>query len=320
MKFRLVESMFKRTNESASQYANREDIPYSITDDIELICDLMAFGLDEFSYLIGVPVDALANIDNYSPNRDVANKVYDFAFSNGIYLNEIKWTDYKEQYNERYAEQYSASEEQCNHIVLSHGSRSGIWGDIRVDVSGDSNDFANGFYCGESLRQAGMFVSAEPEASLYVIDFNKEGLVPLNFNLSTEWMLAIAFYRNKITQYANHPRIKSIIDSVNGCDYIIAPIADNKMFEIIDAFTNGEITDTQCAYALSATYLGKQYVMKTERAASQCKRIDKFYMCPLEKSRYSHKAEEEMNTSIHKATVAKKKYRDSGKYIFEILN
>jgi len=34
------------------------------------------------------------------------------------------------------------------------------------------------------------------------------------------------------------------------------------MFEIIDSFIEGEITDVQCQHCLSATNLGKQYSKK----------------------------------------------------------
>lgn len=73
-----------------------------------------------------------------------------------------------------------------NYIVLAHGSKSGIKGDIRLDVNGDSNDFANGFYCGQNPQQAGMFVAEEPDASLYTILFNQNGLKRCAFNDGTD--------------------------------------------------------------------------------------------------------------------------------------
>ena len=60
--------------------------------------------------------------------------------------------------------------------------------------------------------------------------------------------------------YKNHPTIKTLIEQSKDCDYIIAPIADNRMFQIINAFIDGEITDEQCKHCLAATNLGMQYI------------------------------------------------------------
>ena len=91
------------------------------------------------------------------------------------------------------------------------------------------------------------------------------------------------------------------------------------MFEVIDAFTAGEITNLQCLYALSATHLGYQYVIKTQKALDNLNIIKHLYYCALEKSIYNKESDVESNTSINKAIIAKKRYKDKGQYISEIL-
>ena len=102
-----------------------------------------------------------------------------------------------------------------------------------------------------------MFVSNFPHASLYMLDFDKTGIRELRLGVEQDWMLMIAFFRGKLTAYESHPMIQGILKLLNGIDYVVAPIADNRMFQIIDSFIEGEITDVQCQHCLSATKSGK---------------------------------------------------------------
>lgn len=56
---------------------------------------------------------------------------------------------------------------------------------------------------------------------------------------------------------------------LDGVDYVVAPIADNRMYQIIEDYIDGAITDAQCQHALAATDLGNQYVLKTQKAVSR---------------------------------------------------
>lgn len=241
------------------------------------------------------------------PSKQQLENIYNFAYNRGLYLNEIAWQEALDKYRDPKTD------------VVSHGARTLIKGDIRLDASGDSNDFASGFYMGQDIAQGGMFVCEEPNSSLYILTFNPEGLKRALFNVSVDWMLAVCWYRDKILQYADSKRIKSIRKKVDNCDYVLAPIADNKMFEVIDAFSEKEITDLQCLYALSATHLGYQYVLKKEKCLSHVEIKEHMYFCSVEKSMYNKQSDVETNTSMNKAIIARKKYTNDGKYIDEIL-
>lgn len=275
--------------------------------------------LDILYYVDGITIDDLFDSliiteeevkqlksDIESVERETIEKIYNYCYNHNIFINDILWIQEKEDLPK-------------SNILLAHGSRFNIKGNIRLDASGDSNDFANGFYCGENLKQAGMFVSGEPESSLYIISLDPSYLKAARFNVSTNWMLAVAYYRETIDEYKNHPRIKNIISKIEECDYIIAPIADNRMFQIIDAFIGGEITDAQCKYALSATNLGFQYVFKNKKALEHLSVLNHLYLCKAEKNRYNIFNQEESNTSLNKAIVAKKKFANVGNYIQDIL-
>lgn len=242
-----------------------------------------------------------------TPDKIQLENIYNFAYNSGLFLNEIQWQDRLDEFRAE------------GEVVATHGSRTNIKGNIRVDVSGESNDFGNGFYIGEDIAQAGMWVGEDPNSSLYILTFDEEGLVKAQFNVSVDWMLAVCYYRNQIPEFANSERILQIKDKVDNCDYVYAPIADNKLFEVIDAFVAEEITDLQCLYALSATHLGYQYVLKTKKALENLEITDHLYYSSVEKSLYNKESDVENNTSLHKAFIAKKRYKDQGKYISELL-
>jgi len=238
---------------------------------------------------------------------EIMEKIYNFCYNNGLFINDILWLETKEQL------------ENDENLLLSHGSRVNIKGNIRLDASGDSNDFSNGFYLGENLKQAGMFVSNEPDSSLYIVEFEPIGLTMKKFNVSTDWMLAVAYYRETIDEYKNSDRIKELISDIEKCDFIMAPIADNRMFQIIDAFTDNQITDVQCKHALSATNLGYQFVMKHKDTLPNINIVKHLYLCDVEKNKYNILGQEESNTSLNKAILAKKRFNNTGKYIKDIL-
>lgn len=285
------------------QYTNiQEDLQIieDIFQDVEFekLCEKM--DLTQTEYL------AIKNGDA-DPTKQQLENIYNFAYNRGLYINEIHWQEALDKYRAPGVD------------VVSHGARTYIKGDIRLDVSGDSNDFSDGFYMGQDIAQGGMFVGEEPNSSLYILTFKPKGLKVAQFNVSVDWMLAVCWYRDKIPQYADSPRIKKIRYKVDNCDYVLAPIADNKMFEVIDAFSNKEITDLQCLYALSATHLGYQYVLKKEKCLSHVNIKEHMYFCSVEKSLYNKQSDVETNTSMNKALIAKNRYKNDGKYIDEIL-
>ena len=91
-------------------------------------------------------------------------------------------------------------------------------------------------------------------------------------------MLTIAYYRGNLDEYKEHPVVQELINEAKNCDYIVAPIADNRMFQIINSFIVGEITDEQCKHCLAATNLGNQYVFTSGKAARRLKILERSYI------------------------------------------
>lgn len=281
---------------------------FRVYEDIEVILTLLDMTIQEFANELGVSYSTVSRWKERGETVSPANleKIYEYAFKKRIRLNKIKEQLFREECLE-------------DHALLFHGAKTDISGHISVEKSRRNNDFGQGFYCGESLEQSAMFVSNYPHASLYMLDFDKTGMQELRLGVEQDWMLMIAFFRGKLTAYENHPIIQRILNRLNGIDYVVAPIADNRMFQIIDSFIEGEITDVQCRHCLSATNLGNQYVFLTQRAADRIQILRKCYLASVEKEAYISIRSEDTEVSNDKVKIARKQYRGQGKYIEDIL-
>ena len=142
----------------------------------------------------------------------------------------------------------------------------------------------------------------------------------MEFDISREWMLAVAYYRGTLDKYKDTHLIKEIINKIEAVDYLIAPIADNRMFSIIDRFIAGEISDEQCIHSLDATNLGKQYVFLTTKATSQIKIFERCYICKKERDNNKIKRSDDLAFSDNKVKKAMINYRGKGKYIEELFD
>ncbi|MBQ7995677.1 MAG: DUF3990 domain-containing protein [Bacilli bacterium] len=232
-------------------------------------------------------------------------KIYSFSYNKGIKLNFIKEMLYKE--------------EKPHSSIIFHGSKDEIIGPISVSHGRKTNDFGQGFYCGESAEQTTSFIARFEKSSMYMIEFKENDLKKITFNVDRDWMLAIAYFRGRLEKYKDSDVIKKIIKRVSNADVIYAPIADNRMFRIIDRFIDGEITDEQCKHCLAATNLGKQYVFLTEKAVSQLKVLEKCYISKPEREFYIEQKKNELQDADNKVRYAMIKYKNDGKYLEEIL-
>lgn len=282
---------------------------FQISDDMEIVRDLLRLTTKQLADEIGVSRPTLNNwskgITKISPQY--LSAFYNMAFKKGVRLNKIK-------------EQLYIEENLCHsHKILFHGAKQEITGPLNISNSRKNNDFGRGFYCGDNLEQSAMFVSNFPDSSLYILDLETNGLRRKTFKVDTSWMITIAYFRGKLDEFSSSPKVIELIEQIKGIDYIIAPIADNRMFEIIDSFIDGDITDIQCQHCLSATNLGNQYVFITEKSLSQLNILEHCYLADEEKQYYLKSKIESGNVNRDKVKVARKQYRGQGKYIEEIL-
>ncbi|MBQ7359533.1 MAG: DUF3990 domain-containing protein [Lachnospiraceae bacterium] len=282
---------------------------YQVIQDIAMVIELCEMTMEELAQDLGVSRITVSNwlSGKYEISEKNIAAFYEYTFKRGIKLNRIKQQLYREDL---------ANEDE---ILLFHGAKTEIEGELNLDFSKSRNDFGVGFYCGESLEQSAMFVATYPSSSLYMLKFNPLGLKGKEFKVSREWMLMIAYFRERLGAYAHSDAVVSLVEELKGVDYIIAPIADNRMFEIIDQFIDGEITDVQCQHCLSATDLGNQYVFISQKALEQVDILERCFLANAEKEAYLTSRREGYELNRDKVKVARKLYREQGRYIEDIL-
>ena len=281
---------------------------YNFSKDLKSIREILGVSQSEFADQIGVEQVTISRneLGKTNPSAKILENVYTFAFAKNIKINKLKemfWRDDLKKHEK----------------LLFHGAKSKIDGEIDIHRGRHNNDFGQGFYTGESYEQAISFVSGFENSSVYYICFNDDDLTYKRYEVNQEWMMTIAYYRGALDEYKNHPVVKKIIEQSRACDYIIAPIADNRMFQIINSFIEGELTDEQCKHCLAATNLGMQYIFVSEKAVSQAKLIERCYISHNEREYYKNIRLEESKLGANKVKLARKQYRGKGQYIDEIL-
>ena len=282
---------------------------YNFKQDLKAIREILELTQADLAEQIGVEQKTISRneLGKNEPTAKLLEQVYAYAFSRNIRINRLKEMLWKDNLVD-------------GHKLLFHGAKSTIDGKLNVYKGRVNNDFGQGFYAGESYEQAISFISGFEKSSVYLLDFEEQNLRHKKYEVNQEWMMTIAYYRGVLKSYESHPIVKKLIEKSRDCDYIIAPIADNRMFQIINSFIEGEITDEQCKHCLAATHLGSQYVFISERAIEQVKLIERCYISNNEKEYYKNIRTEDAKLGDDKVKLAKIQYRGKGKYIDEILS
>lgn len=282
---------------------------YRFSEDLKAIREILGLTQGELAKEIGTEQVTISRneIGKNTPSSKLLESVYSFAFAKNVRINKLKEMLWKDDLG-------------IEDKLLFHGAKDIIDGKIDIHRGRVNNDMGQGFYTGESYEQAISFVSGFDNSSVYYLKFHDQNLKCKQYEVNQDWMMTIAYYRGTLTEYENHPTIQALVKESRNCDYIIAPIADNRMFQIINSFIAGELTDEQCKHCLAATNLGMQYVFISEKAASQLELIERCYISNNEREYYKNIRTEDTKLGDDKVKLARKQYRGQGKYIDEILS
>lgn len=280
-----------------------------IGNDIKTIRLSLGLSLDDFSRLFSVNKSTMSRWESGAllPRDDIIDGIYSYAYKKGIRINQVKELLYKEKMA-------------TNQKLLFHGSKCGIQGPIGVEHSEKYKDFGAGFYLGETLTQAGMFVASYQTSKLYFFLYEKrEGVKEKVFSLSLDWVISICFFRGYLEAYKDRAGVKNITSQVMDADMIIAPIADNQMFEIMKDFADGFISDEECIHSLAATNLGLQFVCKSRKALDCLTALEESFLCSEEKRDFVVTKREQGENNSEKMKIIKREFRGKGHFIDQIL-
>ena len=202
--------------------------------------------------------------------------------------------------------------------IFFHGSKDGIK-EITPNGSRSRCDFGPGFYVGESFFQAASFISDQSAGNVYLFSANVDGLKIKSFEVNSDWMMNIALYRGRLHNFEHTLTYQRIADQIKDADIIIAPIADNKMMQILLQFERGDITSKEAEHALCSSDLGNQYVFKTQKAIDRLKPLMRLYLCEEEKKDYLNQNKQRALLLETKLRLSKKEYRGKGLFIDEVF-
>ena len=205
-----------------------------------------------------------------------------------------------------------------NKIVLYHGSKKGIEGNINPTSRKDC-DFGRGFYMGTETLQPLTLICGEDRPVFYSVNLNLEGLSVKNIELGLEWAMVIAFNRGYMDIIKGSEMYEKYAHYLDDYDVAVGYIADDRLYTELTKFFDGNITDIALMRCLSALDLGKQYVALTEKA---CKNITILKDESISNFELSILQERAKIRRLEGNTLAKeieKEYRRVGKYYDEIL-
>ena len=205
-----------------------------------------------------------------------------------------------------------------NKLVLYHGSKKGIVGDI-APISRNECDFGSGFYMGTNTLQPLTLVCNEDKPKFYTVELDMTGLKVLTVEIGMDWAMLIAYYRKEMESAKGTPIYEKYAHMADGYDVIIGYIANDRMYTELSRFFNRTLTDVALVNCLSALDLGKQYVAISEKACKQIKILKEEPLSGLELSLLKDMSAERRKEGIALAEEIEVKYRREGKFFDEIL-
>ena len=205
-----------------------------------------------------------------------------------------------------------------NKLVLYHGSKKGIVGDI-APISRDECDFGSGFYMGTNTLQPLTLVCNEDKPKFYTVELDMTELKVLTVEIGMDWAMLIAYYRKEMESAKGTPIYEKYAHMADGYDVIIGYIANDRMYTELSRFFNRTLTDVALINCLSALDLGKQYVAISEKACKQIKILKEEPLSQLELSLLKDMSAERRKEGIALAEKIEVKYRREGKFFDEIL-
>lgn len=206
-----------------------------------------------------------------------------------------------------------------NRILLYHGSKSGISGDI-APKSRRQCDFGKGFYMGTDPSQPLTLICDFDESKFYIVSADINKLQKLEVGVGMEWAMLVAYNRGKMEMIKNTALYNKYRAMMTDRDLIIGSIADDRMFYVIDNFFIGNITDTALINCLSALNLGKQYVAVSQKACDAVNIETEIPLSHLERLAIRSVAAGNRENGISLANDICKKNRRDGKFFDEILD
>ena len=267
----------------------------------------------EFAEKLGVSFATVNRWENGRsvPNRLAQTKVYELCREKDVPVYEMMLKRI-----EMAAEDIKLED---GRVLLYHGSKSGIEGDI-APKSRRQCDFGAGFYMGTDPAQVLTLVCDFDGSKFYIVSVDMNGLNVLDVPADLDWAMIIAYHRGRMDKIRGTAFYDKYENMAADKDLVVGSIADDRMFYVIDNFFLGNITDAALINSLSALELGKQFVAVSDKACRNVKIEREVEISYLECMALKDAAESNRSKGISLANEICKEYRREGFYFDELLD
>ena len=282
-------------------------------DLIKKIRSHMNMNQTEFAELLNVTFATVNRWENGRalPNKLAQDKIYDLCKEYDVPVYDMIL--------EKIAAASGSVELDKGRVLLYHGSKSGIEGDI-APKSRKQCDFGKGFYMGTEPSQALTLICDYESAKFYIVSISVDNLAVLDVPADLEWAMIVAYHRGRMEKIKGTPFYSKYQEMAKDKDLIIGSIANDRMFFVIDNFFIGNITDAALINSLSALELGKQYVVVTRKGCDAVRIEKEIPISYLEKLFMKEVSEANRVKGSSLANDICRNYRREGLFFDEILD
>ena len=282
-------------------------------DLIKKIRSHMNMNQTEFAELLNVTFATVNRWENGRalPNKLAQDKIHDLCKEYDVPVYDMIL--------EKIAAASGSVELDKGRVLLYHGSKSGIEGDI-APKSRKQCDFGKGFYMGTEPSQALTLICDYESAKFYIVSISVDNLAVLDVSADLEWAMIVAYHRGRMEKIKGTPFYSKYQEMAKDKDLIIGSIANDRMFFVIDNFFIGNITDAALINSLSALELGKQYVAVTRKGCDAVRIEKEIPISYLEKLFMKEVSEANRVKGSSLANDICRNYRREGLFFDEILD
>ena len=245
------------------------------------------------------------------PNRMAQTQLYNFCKEHNISVYDL--------IIEKIRTEADSIKLENGRVLLYHGSKSGIVGDI-APKSREMCDFGKGFYMGTEPGQPLTLICDFEKSKFYIVSIDMRELDAIEIKADLDWAMLVAYHRGRMEQIKGTAFYDKYSQLDAGKDLVIGSIANDRMFYVLDNFFTGGITDMALVNSLSALKLGKQYVATTEKACASVRVEKELPISMMERRFLQDESEATRQNGIHLANDICKNYRREGKFFDEILD
>ena len=282
-------------------------------DLIKKIRSHMNMNQTEFAELLNVTFATVNRWENGRalPNKLAQDKIHDLCKEYDVPVYDMIL--------EKIAAASGSVELDKGRVLLYHGSKSGIEGDI-APKSRKQCDFGKGFYMGTEPSQALTLICDYESAKFYIVSISVDNLAVLDVPADLEWAMIVAYHRGRMEKIKGTPFYSKYQEMAKDKDLIIGSIANDRMFFVIDNFFIGNITDAALINCLFALELGKQYVAVTQKGCDAVRIEKEIPISYLEKLFMKEVSEANRVKGSSLANDICRNYRREGLFFDEILD